>query len=133
TRPTSTTAKDAHLASRDILALLEDNGVYGAVVEWFEGTVEKLTGPPLLPITDDITDDMDPSHSLRQFLTAGLGMPIATAEREAEDAHGSVAFFFHEQLPCPPQGHHRPVQVRGFRCTSPARPSCRITPLSAWP
>jgi hypothetical protein len=33
---------------------------------------------------------------VRRFLTAGIGMPIATKEREDDDAQGSVAFFFHE-------------------------------------
>ena len=42
THPASTTAEDAHLASADILALLEVNGVHSAVVEWTEGVVERL-------------------------------------------------------------------------------------------
>jgi hypothetical protein len=42
THPTTTTAENAHNASPDILALLEANGVEGAVVEWYEGAVEKL-------------------------------------------------------------------------------------------
>ncbi|KAG8752416.1 hypothetical protein FRC11_008374 [Ceratobasidium sp. 423] len=92
TYPGSTTADDAHFASPDILALLRANGVQGAVVEWFEGSVEKLSGPALLRATQDI----NPTYHVRRFLTAGLGMPIATAEREDDDARGSVAFFFHE-------------------------------------
>jgi hypothetical protein len=62
------------------------------VVEWYEGAVEKLSGPHLLRVTDDT----NPTHYVRRFLTAALGMPIATAEREAADAQGSVALFFHE-------------------------------------
>ena len=42
THPTSTTAKNAHDASLDILALLKANGVGGVVVEWFEGVVERM-------------------------------------------------------------------------------------------
>ncbi|KAJ7773390.1 hypothetical protein B0H16DRAFT_1714280 [Mycena metata] len=42
THPGSTTTDDAHLASPDIIALLETNGVCGAVVEWIEGVVERL-------------------------------------------------------------------------------------------
>ena len=42
TYPTTTTAKDAHNASAGILALLKDNGVEDAVVEWYEGAVERL-------------------------------------------------------------------------------------------
>ncbi|KAJ7130847.1 hypothetical protein C8R43DRAFT_664571 [Mycena crocata] len=41
-RPNTTTANDAHDASLDILAILEGNGVEGAVVEWYEGVVERL-------------------------------------------------------------------------------------------
>ncbi|KAH9057387.1 hypothetical protein EDB87DRAFT_1565341 [Lactarius vividus] len=42
THPTTTTAKNAHDASQDILAILKANGVEGAVVEWIEGVVEWL-------------------------------------------------------------------------------------------
>jgi hypothetical protein len=63
------------------------------VVEWYEGTIEKLlAGPALLRVADDT----NPTHYLSRLFTALLGMPIATAERETEDAQGSVAFFFHE-------------------------------------
>ncbi|PIL26642.1 hypothetical protein GSI_11267 [Ganoderma sinense ZZ0214-1] len=92
THPTGTTADDAHRASPDILALLEANGVHGAVVEWFEGALERLFGPPLLRVTPRA----NPTYHVRRFLTPALGMPIATAERENEDVQGSVAFFFHE-------------------------------------
>ncbi|KIK15013.1 hypothetical protein PISMIDRAFT_687535 [Pisolithus microcarpus 441] len=40
--PNTTTAKDAHDASADILAILEANGVKGAVVEWCEAVVVRL-------------------------------------------------------------------------------------------
>jgi hypothetical protein len=92
TRPTITTTENAHNASLGILALLEDNEVKGAVVEWYEGVVERLSGPPLLPVVCET----NPTHSVRRFLTAVLGLPIATAEREDADAQGSVAMFFHE-------------------------------------
>ncbi|KAG6900346.1 hypothetical protein C0995_003870 [Termitomyces sp. Mi166 len=82
THPTTTTAENAHDASQDVLALLEANGVR---VLW-------SNGPHLLHVTDDI----DPTHYVCRFLTAALGMPIATMEREATDAQGSVALFFHE-------------------------------------
>lgn len=92
THPTTTTAENAHDASLGILALLKDNRVKDVVVEWYEGTVEKLSGPHLLRVTDKT----NPTHHVRRFLTAALGMPIATAEREAADVQGSVALFFHE-------------------------------------
>ena len=86
-RPDSTTADDAHLASPEILQLLQANKVHGAVVEWFEGVVEKLSGPALLPVTDY---DTDPTYHVRRLLTAALGMPIATAESEEKDVAGRI-------------------------------------------
>jgi hypothetical protein len=92
THPNTTTAENAHDVSPDILSLLATFGVEGAVIEWYEGAVERLSGPPLLRVTLDT----DPTYYLRRFLTAVLGMPITTKEREADDAQGSVGFFFHE-------------------------------------
>ncbi|KAH9063649.1 hypothetical protein EDB83DRAFT_2519799, partial [Lactarius deliciosus] len=89
THPTTTTAENAHDASPDILALLKDNGVEGAVVEWYEGAVVKLSGPPLLRVTGKT----NPTHYVRRFLTAVLGMPITTAERAGDDAQGSAKVF----------------------------------------
>jgi hypothetical protein len=74
--------------ARDIL---EDNGVKNAVVEWYEGAVEKLSGPPFLRVTADT----NPTHYVCRFLTAALGMPIATAEGEEADVQGSITLFFH--------------------------------------
>ncbi|KAH9961748.1 hypothetical protein BC827DRAFT_1288527 [Russula dissimulans] len=87
THPGTTTAEKAHGVSPDILNLLEVNGVKGAVVEWYEGAWEKLSGPPLLRVTTDA----DPTHYFRRFLTTALGMPIAAKEREDDGAQGSVA------------------------------------------
>jgi hypothetical protein len=42
THPHTTTAENAHDISPDILTLLEANGVKGAVVEWYEGAIERL-------------------------------------------------------------------------------------------
>ena len=61
------------------------------MVEWYEGA-EKLCVPHLLRVTDNI----NPTYYVRHFLTAALAMPIASAEREAADALGSVTLFFHE-------------------------------------
>jgi hypothetical protein len=93
THPGTTTAENAYDASPDIISLLEEFGVKGAVIEWYEGSVETLAGSPLLRVTLDT----DPTYYVRRFLTAALGMPIATKEREDVDAQGSVAFFFHEK------------------------------------
>ena len=92
THPKTTTAENAHDVSPDIISLLETFGVKGAVIEWYEGVVETLAGPPLLRVTLDT----DPTYYVRRFLTAALGMPITTEEREDDDAQGTVGFFFHE-------------------------------------
>ena len=92
THPRTTTAQDAHAASPYIIHLLEKVGVEGAVVEWFEGTVKRLAGPALLRPTLNT----DPTFYVRRFLTAVLGIPIATKETEDDDAQGSLGFFFHE-------------------------------------
>jgi hypothetical protein len=71
THPTTTTAENAHDASPDMLALLKAIGVEGAVVEWYEGAVEKLSGPHLLRVTNDT----NPTHYyVHRFLTAALGV-----------------------------------------------------------
>jgi hypothetical protein len=42
THPTTTTAENVYEASPAILNLLETYEVKGAVVEWYEGVVERL-------------------------------------------------------------------------------------------
>ncbi|KAI0287829.1 hypothetical protein BC826DRAFT_1188789 [Russula brevipes] len=92
THPNTTTAENAYDVSPDILSLLATHGVEGAVIEWYEGAVERLSGLPVLRVTLDT----DPTYYLRRILTAALGMPITIEEREADDVQGSVGFFFHE-------------------------------------
>lgn len=46
THPNTTTAENAHDVSPDIISLLATFGVEGAVIEWYEGVVERLSGPP---------------------------------------------------------------------------------------
>ncbi|KAG8703426.1 hypothetical protein FRC11_010730, partial [Ceratobasidium sp. 423] len=95
TYPGSMTANDTHFASPDILALLRANGMQGAVMEWFKGSVKKLSGHALLCATQDT----NPTYHVHCFLMARLGMLIMMAERE-EDAQGSVAFFHENKDRC---------------------------------
>jgi hypothetical protein len=90
--PGSTSADTAHEVSQNILELLEKNGVKGVEVEWHEAVPWKAVGPALLPVVGR----KNPTVHVRRHLTAVLGMPITTAEREMDDAQGSVGFFFHE-------------------------------------
>lgn len=88
THPNTTSAENARDASPDILHILKEHEVESAVVECYEGSVEKLWGPSLMRVADE----SNPTHYVRRPV---LGMPIATREREA-DAQGTVSFFFHE-------------------------------------
>ena len=56
------------------------------------GSRREAVGSTLL----HVTYDTNPTHYVRRFLTATFCMPIAIAEREADDAQGGVTLFFHE-------------------------------------
>ena len=58
THPNTTSAKNAHDASPEILKILKEHNVHGAVVEWYEGSVEKLSGPVLLCVANET----NPTH-----------------------------------------------------------------------
>ena len=96
THPATTTAENARDASPEILSILEEHNVKGAVVEWYEGIVTRLlsaSGPALMRSANET----HPTHNIRRALTATLGIPIATQEMEdSMDAQGGVSFFFHE-------------------------------------
>ncbi|KAJ7735905.1 hypothetical protein B0H16DRAFT_1731031 [Mycena metata] len=64
-----------HTKIRD---MLKTNSVREAVVEWIEGAVEKLSGPPLMRVTPNI----NPTYCAHRFLTPGLGNPVVTAEED---------------------------------------------------
>jgi hypothetical protein len=88
--PGSTSTDTAHEVSQKILELLEKNGVKNIEVEWHEAVWWKATGPALLRVVGSNNSTVH----VRRHLTAALGMPIATAERDMDQ--GSVGFFFHE-------------------------------------
>ncbi|KDR72788.1 hypothetical protein GALMADRAFT_228479 [Galerina marginata CBS 339.88] len=67
THPTTTSAENEHQ-------------VKGAVIEWYEGFVEKLSGPALMRVAHK----SNPTYHVRRALTAALGMPISTREREGD-------------------------------------------------
>jgi len=90
--PNTTTPEACRDVSPDILNILETNGVHGAVVHWYEGSVEQLGGPPLLRVADNT----DPTFYVSRALTAVLGLPLAAAEMEDKDSQGSLSFYFHE-------------------------------------
>ena len=90
--PGSTSADMAHEVSQEILVLLAKNGVNDTVLEWREAVLGRLAGRPLLPHVGS----HDPTHYVRRFLTALLGIPLATEGMELEDSQGTLTLWFHE-------------------------------------
>ncbi|GBE86879.1 hypothetical protein SCP_1001220 [Sparassis crispa] len=94
--PGSTSSYIAHEVSQEILTLLLKNGVEDAVVEWREAVLQRLAGPPLMRHVGS----NNATHYVRRFLTALLGVPLATAlateGMEVEDAQGALTLWFHE-------------------------------------
>ena len=90
--PGSTSPDTAHEVSQDILALLVQNGVQDAVVEWREAVPLKLAGPALVRVMGS----NNPTAHVRRIFTAALNVPLAAKEREEEDAQGSLTLYFHE-------------------------------------
>ena len=74
----------------EILHILSDNQIAGVNVEWFEGDVTKLTGPPLLPVVHRT----NPAFGLNHPFNAALGIPVA--RQTADDGTGTITFLFKE-------------------------------------
>ncbi len=88
-RPNTTNAGDVRDATPDILRILADAAVHGVVVEWYEASVQRLVGPPLMKVEDNT----NPSFGLNHPFNTGLGIPIA---RLSEDAQGTLTLLFRE-------------------------------------
>jgi hypothetical protein len=88
-RPKTTKAGAVRDATPDILRILADAKVHDVVVEWYEGSVQKLVGPPLMRVEDNI----NPSFGLNHPFNTGLGIPIA---RLSDDAQGTLSLLFRE-------------------------------------
>jgi hypothetical protein len=92
--PGSTSSETAHEVSQQILALLHKNRIDDVVVEWREAEPHKLAGPPLLRHVG--TGNATHHVHVRHFLTALLGVPLATEEMENEHSQGTLTLWFHE-------------------------------------
>jgi hypothetical protein len=88
----TTTPAACRDASPEIIRILEPHGVTGAVVHWIEGSVEPLAGPPMM----GLVNDTNPTAYIRRALTAALGIPLFAEDMKADNSHGSLGFFFHE-------------------------------------
>jgi len=91
--PSTTTTEDARHVTPVILRILEDHQVKEVVVEWYEGTVEKLSAGQSLMRK---VPNCDPTHYVRRMFTASLCIPITPAEMQYDNVEGSLGFFFHE-------------------------------------
>ncbi|KAJ7484702.1 hypothetical protein FB451DRAFT_1169725 [Mycena latifolia] len=88
----STSSDTAHEVSEEIIALLQEHGVKDTVVEWREAVLQRLGGPPLMRHVGNT----NPTHHVRRFLTALLGVPLTTEGMEADDAQGTLTLWFRE-------------------------------------
>jgi len=88
-QPNTTSAVAVRGATPAILHILADVQITDVVVEWYEGSVVRLVGPPLM----SVWSDTDPGFGLNHPFNTGLGIPIA---REYDDAQGTVTLLFKE-------------------------------------
>ncbi|KAJ3535489.1 hypothetical protein NMY22_g6468 [Coprinellus aureogranulatus] len=88
----STTPETAHEVTKSIIALLAQHGAHDAIVEWREGKLYHLSGPPLMPTTPIGNG----TTKVRRDFTAALNVPLAAQELEEDDAQGSMTLYFHE-------------------------------------
>ncbi|KLO09721.1 hypothetical protein SCHPADRAFT_916623 [Schizopora paradoxa] len=91
-KPGSTSPDTAHDVSQQILDLLRKYEVEGVVIEWREAVGHRLAGSPLMRHVGST----NATHYVRRGLTALLGVPLATEERESEDAQGTLTLWFCE-------------------------------------
>ena len=88
-RPNTTNAGAVRDATPDILHILADVHITDVVVEWYEASVVRLVGPPLMSVEDNTS----PKFGLNHPFNTGLGIPIA---RQSDDAQGTLTLLFKE-------------------------------------
>jgi len=88
-RPNTTNAGAVRDATPDILHILADVQITDVVVEWYEASVVRLVGPPLM----SVEDRTNPKFGLNHPFNTGLGIPIA---RQSDDAQGTLTLLFKE-------------------------------------
>lgn len=88
-RPNTTTAWAVRDATPDILHILADVQITDVVVEWYEASVVRLDGPPLMSVEHRTNLKFGLNHPFN----TGLGIPIA---RQTDDAQGTLTLLFKE-------------------------------------
>ena len=91
-KPEPTSSDTAHEVSQKILGLLGEYGVNDVVIEWREAVLQRLAGPALMSHVGSTNH----THHVRRFLTALLGIPLATRGMEKDDSQGTLTLWFHE-------------------------------------
>jgi hypothetical protein len=87
--PDTAKPRDVCDATPDILQVLSRFNISNVVVEWYEGKVVRLDGPPLM----GIVRNTNAKFGLSTPFNTGLGIPIA---RQSDDAQGTVTLLFKE-------------------------------------
>ncbi|KIY71795.1 hypothetical protein CYLTODRAFT_418511 [Cylindrobasidium torrendii FP15055 ss-10] len=90
--PGSISFERAHEVSMEILALLRASDVNDVVVEFREAETQQLSSKPLLPHVSTA----DATRNARHFLTALLGVPLATQDNEETNGDGTLTLWFRE-------------------------------------
>jgi hypothetical protein len=88
-RPKTTNAAAVRDATPDIFDILTASQITGVVVEWYEGSVVRLAGQPLMRVERQTNAKFGLNHPFN----TGLGIPIA---RQSDDAQGTLTFLFEE-------------------------------------
>lgn len=88
-RPKTTNAAAVRDATPDILDILTASQITGVVVEWYEGSVVRLAGQPLMRAERRTNAKFGLNHPFN----IGLGIPIA---RQSDDTQGTLTFLFKE-------------------------------------
>ncbi|KAI5804818.1 hypothetical protein DFH27DRAFT_386757 [Peziza echinospora] len=88
-RPGTAKPRDVCDATPTILQILSKFNITDVVVEWYEGLVVRLGGPPLMRVVKNI----NARFGLNTPFNTGLGIPIA---RQSDDAHGTLTLLFKE-------------------------------------
>lgn len=88
-RPNTAKPRDVCDATPDILQILAKFNITDVVVQWYEGSVVRLDGPPLM----SVVKNSNAKFGLNTPFNTGLGIPIA---RQDDDAQGTLTLLFRE-------------------------------------
>ncbi|KAF8350664.1 hypothetical protein F5887DRAFT_1209562 [Amanita rubescens] len=94
--PNTAKPRDVCDATPDILQILAKFNITDVVVQWYEGSVVRLDGPPLM----SVVKNSNAKFGLNTPFNTGQGIPIA---RQSDDAQGTLTLLFKELDEADPQ------------------------------